>query len=404
MEFDKHESAKWAILVNQATDDYLDARDKILGDSATRGFPAVTGEGLGQLLDIGFKTKLKLTEANGKLYEEERTRFLEIVEFEMKLAVQVNKLAMELYKEKLMNALLVEQAQVEARADYYRGDIERMSAETEKRQIAIINAKAAAEHEVNQYRLQVVEAERLTLGADLLLVRAQLETAQARLAIIDSIYEVIAAQALVIAAENRKAAALELVIAAEQQVAAIKEGMIPGYMQKAAAKMELAGATTEDAVNRKSIELLGFQRNALKLAEANAESAIRGAELSYDMAQQALVRATGAVEVLRNQSRADVVTAQNSARRNAIDIRKGAEETRGAIRWEADLLSTTARVGAATTEADAHADIISAEIGQLVQNISSVGASATRRIEASTNRQITDERESHTYEHIQKGG
>ena len=404
MEYDKHESAKFAIAVNQATDEYLEARDKIMDDCAARGFPTITGEGLNQLKEIGFKTKLKLTEANGKLYEEERTRILEIVEFEMKLAVQVNKLAMQLYKEELMNQILVEMAQVEARADYYRGDIERMSAETEKRQVAIINARAAAEHEVNQYRLQVIEAERLTLGADLLLVKAQLQTANARLAIIDSIYEVIAAQALVLVAERRKAAALELVIAAEQELAAIKEGMIPLYVEKAQAKIELAGATTEDAANRKAIEMLGFQRNALKASEASAESTIRQAELSYTMAQDALVRATDAVEVARNQSRASVQIAQNAARESAIGIREGAEITRGCIRWQAELAATQNRIAAQLTETTGKTGIIRAEIPQLVSNITSVGASSVERVRASSNRNVIDETESHTYEHIQKGG
>lgn len=404
MEYDKHESAKWAIIANQATDEYLEAREKILDDSATRGFPAVTGEGATQLLEAGFKTKLKLTEANSKLYEEERIRQFEIREFELKLAVQISKLAMELYRNELMNEILVEQAQVEARADYYRGDIERMNAVTEGRQVAIIKAKADAEREVNQYKLQVIEAERATLGADIQLLNAQLATAHARLAIIDSIYEVIAAEALVLAAENRKAAALEQVIAAEQQVAAIKQSMIGPLSEKAAAKLVLAAATETDASNRKAIANLGYVKNAIKASEAGAESGIRQAELGYTISQDALVRATDAVEVARALSRATVQKAHNAARESAISIRQGAEIARAGIRWQAELISMQNRVTAHIMEITGKAGIVQAEIAQLVSNISSVSLSDSRRIEAGGHENVTREVESHTYEHIQKGG
>lgn len=302
MEFDKHESARWTQATGQVAAEYLEARDKVLADDAARGFPTVTGEGLLQLLAVGFKAKKMLTEANGKIYEEERGRLFQVVEFNLKLGVQTAKLAMLLFREQILNQVSLEQTEEEALKEIQRADVERLNAETEKRQAAIINAKAAAEHEVNGYRLQVVEAEKVSLNAESVYINAQLATAEARLDIIDSIYEVLAAEQLVLAAEQRRADALQDMNEVLARIATIKEGMIPDYLAKAAAEEKLAQAEAQDGKARQALEELGFERNLLKRTEQDLEHQLKGQELNYALLEESLTRATLAVEFARTQT------------------------------------------------------------------------------------------------------
>ena len=58
----------------------------------------VPGESLSALIQVGLKARQKLGEAHGKIYEDERTRILELSDFNLKLIVEQARLAMLVYK------------------------------------------------------------------------------------------------------------------------------------------------------------------------------------------------------------------------------------------------------------------------------------------------------------------
>jgi hypothetical protein len=383
METDKHESAKWALITNQAVDGYLETRDLVLDESAARGFPTVTGEGLSQLLVAGTKTKKTLTEANGKLYEEERTRIFEKIEFDLKLGVQVAKLAMQLYREQLLNEVGIEQTEEEARKERQRADIERLNAETERRQAAVIQAKADAEHEVNGFKMLLIDAERGTLSYERILLNAQLDTARVRLGIIDSIYQVIAAQALVVQAEKRKAAALALVIEADKRIAAVKEETIPYYLQKAAAREGLAVAVTEDAQVQKDIAALGFEKNLLKRTEQDEEHQMREQELDYELLTESLVRATLAEELAKAQSRRLLQEYANQTKATVLEARKLLEKEGIDLKFTTQLgrhkIETSAEIELATHQKG----LVAQDLAAQLTNISQVGIDKAGTVSAS---------------------
>jgi hypothetical protein len=388
MEIDRHESAKWTQATGQATAEYLEARDKILAEEAARGFPLVTGEALSQLLALGLKIKKALTVENGKIYEEERTRINELIDFNLKLAVQYAKLAMEFYRETLFNEITVEQTEEEVVREIQRADVERLEAEVEQRQGGIIIARASAQAEVNTARLSLAQAEQANLPLELSLVNAQLATAETKLQIIDSIYEVIAAENLVIAAEGRRIIALQETLVALLQLAAIKQTMIPLYQEKAAAELVLADAITKDAQNQTALINLGFQRTALKLAEAQAESTIHGAELTYELAKDAEVRASDAVELARIAAQTAVQTARNAAQASAIATREDAEILQVDTRWSSEYTRMQNQVNARIAEIDARIALIGSEISNLVADINSVAISHRDVIHASMTENI----------------
>ena len=110
--YDKHESNRYAQAAVAAGQEYLEVRGKVLTDGAGRGFPLVPGESLSALMQVGLKARQKLTEAGGKIFEEERGRIVELSDFNLKLIVenarltmQVLKNALKRYEEEVQHAL-----------------------------------------------------------------------------------------------------------------------------------------------------------------------------------------------------------------------------------------------------------------------------------------------------------
>lgn len=327
MEHQRDESAKWSQAANKVMEKWEETTQDLLEKNAARGFPAPDGTTLDLILGATLEAQRTLTEANGKLYNDQRERIYQVEEFNLKLAVELAKLLMEWYKVQLLNELAEEQAQQEAQIEQWRGDIIRINAETERREAAIIIAKAEIEQEINGYKEQQILAEFQTLDAEVRLIRAKIATAEAKLQIIDSLWEVINAEHLVIAAEQRRAAALEEVLTAKKALAAVQQSMIPLHMQKAGAREKQAGAAAEEAQVKAEIEELGYDRIALKSTQESADSQVREAEEVYEQAQESLVRITRAVELLRSQSRRTLQEYQNLVREAVIrgqgELRKG---------------------------------------------------------------------------------
>ena len=165
MAYPRDESAKFAQAASQVMGQYEEAKDKILTADAARGFAAPSGDTLSEILAAGQAAKGKLTEINGKIYEERRGILFQQEEFAMKVLVQVAKLAMELYREELMNALAIEQADAAALRDRGGADVERMNSEVDARQVAIIRDRAEAERRITTLKEQLVAAEPTTLAS-----------------------------------------------------------------------------------------------------------------------------------------------------------------------------------------------------------------------------------------------
>ena len=302
-DFNRTESAKWALENQKLVGDLHTGADKVLTEAAGRGFAAAPGVTLATILAAGQEVKDKLTEANGKIYDDRRKVLFEQDEFAMKIIVQLAKLGMELYREELMNALAIEQAENTALRDQGLADVTRMNAEVDARQVAIIQARAEAERRVVALKAQLVIAEEGTLVYEEALIRAQLATAIRKLDIIASIYEVLAAEELVLAAENRRAATLEILLAAQMVVAEIKKAMVPFYIEKADARLALANATIAEMEFTEAIVRLGYDRIALEDAKESAAHEMRVAEEEVELARAAWTRANKLTEYTRAHSR-----------------------------------------------------------------------------------------------------
>ncbi|MDI6854390.1 MAG: hypothetical protein QME75_12395 [Deltaproteobacteria bacterium] len=321
MDFPKHENAKWAQAANAAADQYAKARREALEESAALGFAAPSGPALERVMEAGLEVKGKLTEANARIYQEERERLFKLQEMDLKLALGWARLALKAYQQALLNRLAIEEAEAEAAKTRTRGDLERLNAETESRQADIIRLRADIEGEINYWRRQLVEAERLSLDAEAALINARMLTAEEKLKTIDPIYEVIAAQELTIKAELKKAAALELVAEAEKRVAEVKKQMVPLYLEKAAARETLAEAVIREAEVEKARIELGYDRLALKDAQEAAEEDLRQAQIEHELAQEAYVRAEMVRQTAAAEARTLLARYANETQEALLDLK-----------------------------------------------------------------------------------
>jgi hypothetical protein len=393
MDFERDESAKWALAVNEAMDKWEELARGTLAQGAARGFAAPPGTDLAKILAAGQEVQNKLAEANGQLYGEQRDRIFQMEDFELKIALEITKLALDLYKADLLNQLALEQAEVDAQVDRWKADIIRKDAETESRQVALIRAKADIEHQVNIYKGQLIDAQYISLEAEVALTNAKLATAEAKLQILDSLYQVIAAEQLVIAAEKRRAAALVKVIEAKEALAETQKTMIPLYLEKAEAREDLAEATTKEAEVKEDLERLGYDRITLKTAQEDQEHQIREAEEDYELAQYAHAKATQAIEMARLQSRR-LLQEYSNAVREALLARKAALEKAGIeLRLETTLTRHEIDINADIDLMAYEQTLVEAEFDNKVDNLKSVGVDNCKTIADSA----TQVHESATY-------
>jgi hypothetical protein len=371
--FNPRESAEWALGADAEAGKLQDGVDKALADGAARGFPSPPGETLADILAAGQETKGKLTGVNGKIYDTRREVLFQQDEFALSVLVKLAKLAMELYREQIFNALALEQSQVEAQKETSRADVERLNAETELRQRAIIQNRAEAERQIIVYKQQLVDAETRTLTAETILIQAQLATAEKRLEIITSIYQVLAAEELVLAAERRRAASLSQVLEAELIVAGVKKEMIPAYIQKAEAREELAQAITQEIPITEALIRLGYDRLDLKTTEEYAGHLDREQKEELELLREQLIRANTALEMTRVQSRRQLTEYRNAVQAQIINKRKDLQMNEIDFKLTSSLARAIIGPEVEKAIASGEAGALLGEIGAIVSGITGRG-------------------------------
>jgi hypothetical protein len=337
MSFNSRESAEWALGVDAEAEKLLNAADKALADGAARGFPSPPGDTLASLLAIGQDSKGKLAELDGKIHDTRRGVLFQEQEFALNVLVKLAKLAMELYRAEIFDVLAIEEEQVKSLRETSRADVERRNAETERRQVAIIQNRAEAERRIIVYRQQLVAEETTTLTAEAILINAQLATAEKKLEIIASIYLVLAAEQLVLAAEQRRAVSLSKVLAAELIVAGIKKEMVPFYIEKAEAREALAAAIIAEIPITEAIIRLGYDRIDLKTTEEYAGHLEREQQEELELLREQFIRANTAMELTKLQNHRLLLEYRNTVQAQILDQRKILQEDEVAFRLATGL-------------------------------------------------------------------
>lgn len=384
--FNRRESAEWSISVATEAERLQAAVDKALAEAAGRGFPAPPGETLEGILTVGQDTKGKLVEIDGKIYEERRSTLFQQQEFALKVLVQIGKLAFELYREQIFNALALEQSQTQATIERRGADVERQNAETEFRQVAIINQRAAVEQSIITFRQQLVDAEYTSMAAEKILIQAQLATAEKKLEIIASIYQVIAAEQLVLAANQRRATALQKVLVARQALAEIKLEEVPLYQEKATARLAMADAITKEIPVREAIERLGYDRIDLKTTEEYAGHLERESQFDLELALESEARAETALHLAQAQSRRVLEEYRNTVESAVLTNKRLLQEYDIDFRLYDRLERETIRVDNEIELLDHERSNLSDQLSHLLTNMEDLANDLYDRIFASADR------------------
>jgi hypothetical protein len=334
MDYPGKEAAAWGQQVDVATRKLRVQARAVLSDAAARGFEEVPGPTMEAIIAASTDTKVALTDANQKVYQEGIREVEKAVETDQKVAFGLAKLDYGAYKAALENELDLQKAWGDLLMTERRAALEILKSDVEKRQAAIIEERALIEHEVNYWKGLAIEAEGLALDAEVELANEKVKTATEKMKIIEWLYRIMEAEQLVIAAEYKKAAALEKVLVKEEELIEVKKTLIPLQKKKAAARLEQADAITEEAEVRKEIEELGYERIELKKAQEEAEHQIRLAEEDYEEARIEYTRADRMTELTRMTSRTTVMEYENEIRDLIIERRAALEKCERAFRHD----------------------------------------------------------------------
>lgn len=382
MSLEYSEHAKWVKLKRQPMTDYGLKVNETLSESAARGFYQPPASTIEAIINIGQIAKVDITNKNGELYKEQKDIVFQIEEFALKLTLEYAKLELAIYKQGILDALAIERAQMEYDFTVKRADILRLKAENNARSVVLIRAKAEQDAEITDYKIRQEEAKRLGLAKELELLAAQRETAIERLKIIDALKLVIAAEGMVIEAERRKAEALELVIAAEKILLGVKEAMIPLYQNLADHKKSLATAIIDEVAVKEKIIKLGYDRIGVKQAEAAAFVTQTASELGVEYARTEYIRATNANAEARSKGAADFAETKNNATDIVIDLKNVLNKSIVDLRLETQLAKFLRNIESKIEIQQEETQAIAEKLTAQLASMTAIAESQSARIQA----------------------
>ena len=347
MTFEHAEHTKWTAKRAPLMSEYVNGVKAVLNDSAARGFSKPSANVLGNIVEAGKITKLKLADANGEVYQEQSGIMFQQIEFDAKMAWEYDRLVLAAYVQNLLNALALENAQMDEQFKMDSAYIKKLNAEIDARNYDLIIGRANIESQLNTYKTRELEAEREGLDKELELIAAQVETATERLKIITWLNQLITKEQAILLLEEEKAVVLKAIIAIQEELAEIKEDMIPLYEEKAEAKTQQAAAITDEIVWNEALINLGFDRITLKETEVAAEitenekkKLIEQYQLSLTKINNTLSKTKSEYGILlteySSQITRQVINLQETIKKAAIDLRLDSGIERMTVDYDLD--------------------------------------------------------------------
>jgi hypothetical protein len=362
--FEYAEHNKWVKAKAPVMSQYVGKVKALLADSAARGFDAPPPTMLKDVFDLDEAAKIKLTDINGELYKEQTGIIFQEEEFALNLAVEYAKLVLAKYVQDLLNALTLEKAEMDEQFRRDRAYTQRLEADVNKRNYALIIGRANIESLLIDYKTRELEAQRLGMDKELELIAAQMETVKEKLRIIPWLQELILKERAIIDLERQRAVILQAIIIIKEQIVAAKEGMIPLYFAKASATKQLATAITAEVQWKKALIELGFERILVEDARAGAVVSENDAKAAIETLRLAFIKHSNAVAEARSQF--DISLSEYSAAiaRQINELEKTLKEVSVDLRINTSLEKLTINI-------EDDINLLSAKIGNLITEIAS---------------------------------
>jgi len=320
--FEHAEHTKWTAKRAPLMSEYMAGVKAVLNDSAARGFSRPPANVLGSIVEAGKITKLKLADANGSIYQEQSGIMFQQLAFAEKMAWEYNRLILAVYIQDLLNALALENAQMDEQFKMDKAYINKLNAEIDARNYDLIIGRANIDSQLNTYKTRELEAEREGLDKELELIAAQVETATERLKIITWLNQLITKEQAILTLEEQKAVILQAIISIQKELAEIKEEMIPLYEEKADAKIQQAAAITDEIQWQEALINLGFDRITLKGTEVAAELTENEKKKLLETYQLDLAKVSNALAKLKSEYGISLTQYSSLITRQVIDLQE----------------------------------------------------------------------------------
>ncbi len=259
------ERSQWYRGKEPIIEEYSATRRGIINAISSRVYlpPGYLGEAL---TDLELKTKHALSDLNYKIVAEAVERDLAQAGIDYDLEYKRAAILWSLEKAGLLDALHRELADSAKAREDRESVLANLAIEISLRQVALINAKALLENEMEGIRKEIVQTQGLSLPKEIQLAQAKLETAQRKLDIIPHLEALIAAEEDLITAEEANVPLTEYLINERLEQIPIKEELaeIKGFL-----------LTAMDALTEPSLDVAEKKK---LLAQARLEYENRAAD------------------------------------------------------------------------------------------------------------------------------
>jgi hypothetical protein len=227
------EGSEWYKGKTPFIEDFVEQRQGLLSNAASRNFTTIPGHFLNGLTVLELKTKQALSGLNYDITARAIERELAQQGIDYDLAYKNAVTLWEVEKAILLDDLTRELSDSQAAREDKEQILAALAVEVGLRQIGLINAKTLLEIETEELRKQIVEEDGKTLPYEVQLAEEKLATATRKLAIIPYLNDVMAAEEDLIAAETVNTALSEdlidarlLQIPIRQDTANLKEYLL----------------------------------------------------------------------------------------------------------------------------------------------------------------------------------
>ena len=397
MTLEHAEHAKWAVKRIPVMGEYVNGIKDALNNSAERGFNKPPANMVNNIVEMGKATKLKLIDANGALYQEQSNIIYQQAEFDAKMAWEYDRLILATYTQDLLNALTIENAQMDEAFKMDKAYINKLKAEIDARNYGLIIGKADIDSQLIDYKTREVEAERLGLGKELELITAQIKTAEERLKILPWLNELIIKEQAILVLEEQKAVVLQAIIAIERDLAAIKESMIPFYEAKADAKTQQATAITDEVQWKEALINLGFDRIDLKATEVAADITENKKKELLEQYQLNLVKANNALGLAKSNYGIALTEYRTSIADTVIDLRESIKKAAISLGLDSGLERMSVSYENDTTLKNEATSNIATEIASTIGKIIAIASTVKK---SSRTSETVANNESNNHRHI----
>jgi len=267
---------------------------KVLSDSAEKGFVTPQGFVVAEVQDMIIASKRMLSDGNVAVVTEQIKLEIEIITKEYQLQIDQAKINWSIERGALLNDLAEEIAQLELSYDLEEEEINQAAIEIEKRKSVLLQAKTDLAVTIELLSKELAEIDALTVGYEVLLIRARIETNTEKLKIIPYLQQLITKEEELLKVQKEGMGSEQELIDAKKLLIQAKEDILPSLTDKANKRKDLGDAQYDQA-------LVDITRAELLLEKIDNDTEKTDAAVKVGYRELVISRLQKQLNLLRNE-------------------------------------------------------------------------------------------------------